>query len=92
MGSSRRLNYSVIGDGVNVAARLQALTRVADYRTSIILSAATRAAAGPAGAASRPLGTVAVKGRSEPVEIFAVDAGYVTGNNPPSQSDTPFLS
>lgn len=74
IGSNRRLNYSVIGDGVNVAARLQALTRVADYRTNIILSAATRAAADRAAADARPLGTVTVKGRSEPVEIFAIDA------------------
>ncbi|MFM9082131.1 MAG: hypothetical protein ACKOTE_18775, partial [Opitutaceae bacterium] len=69
-----------------------ALTRVADYRTNIILSAATRAAAGAAAAASRPLGTVTVKGRSEPVEIFAVDAGEPAGTNPPTQSETPFLS
>ncbi len=74
IGSSRRLNYSVIGDGVNVAARLQALTRVTDYRTNIILSAATRAAADRAAADARPLGTVSVKGRIEPVEIFAIDA------------------
>ena len=74
IGSSRRLNYSVIGDGVNVAARLQALTRVADYRTNIILSTATCAAADRAAADARPLGTVTVKGRSEPVEIFAIDA------------------
>ncbi|MFM8337536.1 MAG: adenylate/guanylate cyclase domain-containing protein, partial [Opitutaceae bacterium] len=92
IGSNRRLNYSVIGDGVNVAARLQALTRVADYRANIILSAATRAAAGAAAADPRPLGSVTVKGRSEPVEIFAVDAAEPAGNNPPSHSETPFLS
>jgi adenylate cyclase len=73
IGSHRRLNYSVIGDGVNVAARLQALTRTAEYRTNIIVSAATvRAARTPF--APRPLGNVTVKGRAEPVEIFAVEA------------------
>jgi len=74
IGSQRRLNYSVIGDGVNVAARLQALTRTPEYHTNIILSAATLAAITPSSrAAARPLGTVAVKGRAEPVEIFAVE-------------------
>ncbi len=75
LGSHRRLNYSVIGDGVNVASRLQSLTRTAEYRTNIIVSAATlRAARRAPEAGARPLGTVAVKGRAEPVEIFAIDA------------------
>jgi len=72
IGSHRRLNYSVIGDGVNVAARLQALTRTPGYRTNILASAATLAAARERNFSSRPLGTVQVKGRAEPVEIFAV--------------------
>jgi adenylate cyclase len=73
IGSSRRLNYSVIGDGVNVASRLQSLTRTPEYHTNIITSAATLAALGdPKKFAPRPLGRVPVKGRAEPVEIFAV--------------------
>ncbi len=72
IGSQRRLNYSVIGDGVNVAARLQSLTRTAEYRTNIIASAATLAAVRAGQFATRPLGTVSVKGRAEPVEIFAI--------------------
>ncbi|MBI5690931.1 MAG: HAMP domain-containing protein [Verrucomicrobia bacterium] len=73
IGSQRRRNYSVIGDGVNVAARLQALTRTPEYQTNIIVSAATVAAA-RAPLAPRALGRVPVKGRAEPVEIFAIAA------------------
>ena len=74
IGSHRRLNYSVIGDGVNVAARLQSLTRDAAYRTNIVTSVATRAAVRDTAAfCFRPLGSVQVKGRSGAVEIYAVD-------------------
>ena len=72
IGSSRRLNYSVIGDGVNVAARLQDLTRMSQYRADILISAATLASA-RGRYRTRPLGAVPVRGRDEPVEIFAVD-------------------
>jgi adenylate cyclase len=72
IGSSRRLNYSVIGDGVNIAARLQGLTRMSQYRTDILVSASTLAAA-KGSFRTRPLGAVPVRGRDEPVEIFAVD-------------------
>src|ERR1035438_8644915 len=72
IGSSRRLNYSVLGDGVNVAARLQDLTRMSQYRADILVSAATlRVARGQYRV--RPLGAAPVRGRDEPVEIFAVE-------------------
>lgn len=71
IGSHRRLNYSVIGDGVNIAARLQALTRTVDYHTNILVSAATLAVA-RGSYATRALGQVQLKGRREPVEIFTV--------------------
>ena len=73
IGSHRRLNYSVIGDGVNVASRLQSLTRTAEYRTNVITSAATIAATRPGLFSTRALGHVTVKGRTEAVEIFAVE-------------------
>ncbi|MBC7368393.1 MAG: HAMP domain-containing protein [Undibacterium sp.] len=93
IGSARRLNYSVIGDGVNIAARVEALTRNPEYRATIITTAATLAARRPPDLATpapnydsrspfslgphpillRPLGPVPVKGRTEPVEIFAVE-------------------
>ncbi|HEY1107283.1 MAG TPA: adenylate/guanylate cyclase domain-containing protein, partial [Opitutaceae bacterium] len=74
MGSHSRLNYTVLGDGVNVASRLQSLTRTPEYRTDLITSAATLAALkAPAAFRARSLGSVQVKGRAEPVEIFAVE-------------------
>lgn len=71
IGSHRRLNYSVIGDGVNVAARLEALTRTPAYHTNILVSAATINAAREKYSA-RDLGSVNVKGRQEPITIFAL--------------------
>lgn len=74
IGTHKRQNYSVIGDGVNIAARLQSLTRTTEYRTNIITSAATVAALrDPKAFALRPLGRAQVKGRGEPVDVFALD-------------------
>ncbi len=72
LGSQRRLNYSVIGDGVNVAARLETLTRDPEYSTNILISAATLGATSGK-FTTRSLGDVTVKGRSKPVTIFALD-------------------
>ena len=71
VGSPERYNYSVIGDDVNVASRLQALTRNAEYNTDIIVSDATlRESTGRF--QTRMLGEAAVKGRQQPVLIHAL--------------------
>ena len=72
IGSSRRLNYSVVGDGVNVAARLQDLTRMSQFRADILVSAATLAAA-RGHYRVRSLGVAPVRGRDEPVDVYAVE-------------------
>lgn len=69
VGTVERLVITVYGDEVNVAARLEQLNK--SHGTYVLATEATLAAAGP-GFARRPMGTLAVRGRTAPVEIFEV--------------------
>jgi adenylate cyclase len=68
LGSKYLFNYSVMGDPVNLASRLEAQTRT--YGVDIIVSETTRAAA--PGFAFLELDLIAVKGKTEAVRIFAL--------------------
>lgn len=70
VGSPDRLVFTVHGDEVNIAARLEQLNK--QYGTYILASEQTRDAAGD-GFGFRPMGDIVVRGRSQPTPVYAVE-------------------
>lgn len=70
VGAGQRMSFTLLGDTVNLAARLEELNK--QHGTRILVSESTRSRCNGE-FTFNPLGNVAVRGRSEPVAIFSID-------------------
>ncbi len=78
MGSAFRLAYTAMGDAVNLAARLEGMTRV--YGLDCLISETTQQEAGSF--AYLEVDWIQVKGRSQPVTVYALIGDQAVAGSP----------
>lgn len=82
MGSPGRMNYTLMGDNVNLGARLEGTNK--EYLTNVIISESTHQRLGP-GAIVRELDLIRVKGKQKAVTIYEL-LDFEGGLTPPPRA------
>ena len=77
IGSEERMDVTVIGDAVNVAARLESLTK--ETPANILATAPLVARLHDSQIPWMDLGTIPIKGKAEPLQVYGIPDSYIFG-------------